>query len=384
LAYNGDGTFSFPYVWVNDAANGIPITASRMDTQFTNATQGFDNVICRDGQSTVTANIPLGGFKITGLAVATTTGDALSYGRAATVTTLNVFSQEIINSDGVSGSLGQNGLFIGGTSSSNANSSQIQLGDNRTTDSRQWAFANGIGTVGDLSLYQSTAANGNALGSGSELFRFTANNLFIRGTSGNVSGTAGYAGVMIAGDSSAQSTSAQIQLGDSAIGASRQWAISNGAGTVSALSFYAATAVNVNPFSAGIEAVRFTSSGSIQNVTGTYGTLSDERYKKWQDIPQPDYNAAIDAIWIGDHDRYSNRELTGTPERRFGVLAQQAYASLPDSIKAIGIIKPDDETGEWGASSEPFGLLSLKGVQDLRKRVANLEQIVMELQAKLG
>jgi hypothetical protein len=56
--YNGVGQFSFTYNWVNDAANGIPITASRMDSQFNDATNGFDLVICRDGQSTTTAPIP--------------------------------------------------------------------------------------------------------------------------------------------------------------------------------------------------------------------------------------------------------------------------------------------------------------------------------------
>lgn len=56
--YQGNGTFQFTYQWTQDAANGIPITASRMDQEFADATSGFDNVICRDGQSTTTALIP--------------------------------------------------------------------------------------------------------------------------------------------------------------------------------------------------------------------------------------------------------------------------------------------------------------------------------------
>lgn len=83
MAYNGDGTFSLPYNWVNDSNNGIAITASRMDTQFNNCVTGFDTVICRDGQSTITNDIPWGGFRLTGLGAATTAGDALSYGGAA-------------------------------------------------------------------------------------------------------------------------------------------------------------------------------------------------------------------------------------------------------------------------------------------------------------
>lgn len=56
--YNGSGVFTFTYNWVNDANNAIPITASRMDTEFADATGGFNLVICRDGQSTTTAAIP--------------------------------------------------------------------------------------------------------------------------------------------------------------------------------------------------------------------------------------------------------------------------------------------------------------------------------------
>lgn len=58
MAYNGDGTFSFPFSWVLDAANGIPITASRMDTQFSNCVSGFDLAMTRDGQGVATATIP--------------------------------------------------------------------------------------------------------------------------------------------------------------------------------------------------------------------------------------------------------------------------------------------------------------------------------------
>lgn len=55
--FDGNGNFSFTYLWVNDAANGIPITASRMDTEFGNATSGFDLCITRDNQGKPSATI---------------------------------------------------------------------------------------------------------------------------------------------------------------------------------------------------------------------------------------------------------------------------------------------------------------------------------------
>lgn len=56
--YNGSGQFSFTYSWANDAANNVPITASRMDTQFSDAVGGFDLAMTRDGQGAATAIIP--------------------------------------------------------------------------------------------------------------------------------------------------------------------------------------------------------------------------------------------------------------------------------------------------------------------------------------
>lgn len=57
--FNGSGTYVRAYNWQDDAANGIPITASRFDTEDDGyATAGLSQVICKDGQTTTTAMIP--------------------------------------------------------------------------------------------------------------------------------------------------------------------------------------------------------------------------------------------------------------------------------------------------------------------------------------
>lgn len=57
MGWDGNGNFSFPYNWVNEAANGVPISAPHMDTQFNDAITGFENCITRDGQGKASASV---------------------------------------------------------------------------------------------------------------------------------------------------------------------------------------------------------------------------------------------------------------------------------------------------------------------------------------
>lgn len=63
MAFNGSGVFNRIYNWVNDANNAINITASRVDTEDTGFATGLSNCICKDGQTTVTADLPMATFK---------------------------------------------------------------------------------------------------------------------------------------------------------------------------------------------------------------------------------------------------------------------------------------------------------------------------------
>jgi hypothetical protein len=79
MAFNGSGTFNRLYSWVQDAANGVNIDATRMDNEFNGIATALSDCVTRDGQSPFTANIPAGGFKITGLGTPSSTGDAATY-----------------------------------------------------------------------------------------------------------------------------------------------------------------------------------------------------------------------------------------------------------------------------------------------------------------
>lgn len=78
MAFNGTGTFSRLYTWLSDKTNSIPITASRMDAEFDGIATGLSSCITKDGQTTVTANIPFNSKKITGLGVGNARTDSIN------------------------------------------------------------------------------------------------------------------------------------------------------------------------------------------------------------------------------------------------------------------------------------------------------------------
>lgn len=75
MSYNGSGTFS-----INTAGQpvvtGSTITSTAFNALTADLANGLSTALCKDGQSTPTANISLGGFKITNLAVGTLGTDA--------------------------------------------------------------------------------------------------------------------------------------------------------------------------------------------------------------------------------------------------------------------------------------------------------------------
>ena len=74
LSFNGAGVFSRLYNWEQDRINSIAIRSDRMDAEMDGMATGLSTAITKDGQTTVTANIPFAGFKLTGLGAATTNG----------------------------------------------------------------------------------------------------------------------------------------------------------------------------------------------------------------------------------------------------------------------------------------------------------------------
>jgi hypothetical protein len=81
MAFNGSGTFNRIYNWVNDKANGFKIMASRMDNEFDGIATGLSQCITKDGQTTISANIPMANYKFTGLGNGTARTDVINVGQ---------------------------------------------------------------------------------------------------------------------------------------------------------------------------------------------------------------------------------------------------------------------------------------------------------------
>ena len=78
MAFNGSGTFVRLYNWVVDKGNAVTITASRMDAEQDGIATGLSNCITKDGQTTITANIPFNAKKITGLLAGSALTDSIN------------------------------------------------------------------------------------------------------------------------------------------------------------------------------------------------------------------------------------------------------------------------------------------------------------------
>jgi len=83
MSYNGSGTFN-----INTAGQpvvtGTVITSTAFNLLTSDLATGLSTALTKDGQTTPTANIPMGTFKITGLGAGTVATDAAQYGQLQT------------------------------------------------------------------------------------------------------------------------------------------------------------------------------------------------------------------------------------------------------------------------------------------------------------
>jgi hypothetical protein len=74
---NGSGTYSLPAG--NPVVTGTTISSTVQNNTTSDIATALTNSLAKDGQTTPTANLPMGGFKLTGLAAGSVAGDSLRY-----------------------------------------------------------------------------------------------------------------------------------------------------------------------------------------------------------------------------------------------------------------------------------------------------------------
>ena len=77
MPYNGSGTFTLPAG--NPVVTGSTISSATTNTTNNDLANGLSNAVTRNGQSPPTANLPMGNFKLTGLAAGTGAGESVRY-----------------------------------------------------------------------------------------------------------------------------------------------------------------------------------------------------------------------------------------------------------------------------------------------------------------
>lgn len=82
MSRNGAGQYSLPAL--NPVVTGTTVSSTWANNTLTDIATALTQSIAYDGQTVPIANIPLGGFKLTGLGAATTNGDALRFNEIAT------------------------------------------------------------------------------------------------------------------------------------------------------------------------------------------------------------------------------------------------------------------------------------------------------------
>lgn len=77
-AFNGSGVFTISGTGL-PVVTGTTISSTVANTLNTDLATGLSTALCKDGQSTPTANIKMGGFKFTGLGVGTSANDSITF-----------------------------------------------------------------------------------------------------------------------------------------------------------------------------------------------------------------------------------------------------------------------------------------------------------------
>jgi hypothetical protein len=97
MSRNGSGTYTLPAG--NPVTTGTTISSTVHNNTLSDIETALTQSLAKDGQTTPTANLPMGGFKHTGLAAGSTAGDSLRYEQLFTTGTLGLLGPVTVTAD---------------------------------------------------------------------------------------------------------------------------------------------------------------------------------------------------------------------------------------------------------------------------------------------
>ena len=167
MSYNGSGTFQINSTG-QPVVTGTVISSTAFNALTADLATGLSTAITKDGQTTPTANIKLGGFKLTNVGTATTAGDALIFGSGTNSSTLAVPTRQVLTS-GTTYTTPANvrqlkiRMVGGGGGGGGASTSTVVAGSDGTASSfNSINAAGGKGALGGAPGYSATAGTGTA------------------------------------------------------------------------------------------------------------------------------------------------------------------------------------------------------------------------------
>lgn len=175
MPFNGSGTFTPPSAPTYPAVTGTTIEAANYNNALLDIYTGLTTCLTRDGQGVPSANLPMNGYKHTGAAAASASGQYLMYGQAnsqlsgLTLTAGNLLNTADDTSDFIIGPSGQSDgadtrriILRGGGGTTNSRGAYITLGGNEHA-----SFPGQVnispGTAGEIYLNGDTHTSGISL-----------------------------------------------------------------------------------------------------------------------------------------------------------------------------------------------------------------------------
>jgi len=101
MSYDGSGTYALVAGLEANLANGQPNDGTEVYAAFADIATALSTAVTKDGQTTITANLPMAGFKLTGLGAGSVAGNSLRYEQLFTTGTVTLLGDLAIGTSNI-------------------------------------------------------------------------------------------------------------------------------------------------------------------------------------------------------------------------------------------------------------------------------------------